>query len=50
MSYHVWSVDGYGVCTDNIRGFTTKQLLVLVDRAPEFSKEFRSWAEDIWLT
>ena len=46
MSYHYWSVDGYGICTDLI--VTDKnRLLNFIRQAPAFAKEIQEWITDI---
>lgn len=45
MSYSSWTVDGYGICVDDIEGVTTKKLLRLLKFAPKFKLEFLKWAE-----
>ncbi len=46
MSYHYWSVDGYGICTDLIA--TDKNRLVnFIRKAPAFAKEIQEWITDI---
>lgn len=44
MSYHTWTVDGYGICVDDI-ATTTERLLQLIRLAPEFYAEYLEWAE-----
>ena len=42
MSYHTWSVDGYGICTDDIE--TTKEKIEkLLGLAPKFNEEVRNY-------
>lgn len=46
MSYSSWTVDGYGICADDIEGVTTQSLLCLVKRAPNFRQVFLQQWED----
>lgn len=45
MSYHVWSVNGYGICTDRIRT-DEDRLLKLIRMAPKFEEEYLKWIKD----
>ena len=46
MSYSSWTVDGYGICADDIDGVTTQRLLRLVKYAPNFRQDFlQQWEE-----
>lgn len=47
MSMHYWSVDGYGICADDIRGYSKERLMSLIYMAPEFEKEYRDWMSDL---
>ncbi len=44
MSYHVWSTNGYGICTDGINT-TEERLLQLIKMAPSFAAGYIEWAE-----
>ena len=45
MSYRVWSVDGYGICTDDICT-DRDRLLSFIKQAPIFKEEFMEWIGD----
>lgn len=44
---HYWSIDGYGICTDDIKGYNKERLMSLIHMAPEFEKEYRDWMSDL---
>ena len=45
MSYHTWSVDGYGICTDDIT--TTKDRIEkLLSLAPNFNNEIQKYFKE----
>lgn len=45
MSYHYWTVDGYGICTDDIRT-DRDRLLNFIKQAPIFEEDFTEWIGD----
>ena len=45
MSYHTWTVDGYGICTNDIE--TTKERVEkLLQLAPEFNDIIHTWFKE----
>ena len=45
MSYHTWTVDGYGICTNNIE--TTKERVEkLLQLAPKFNNTIQTWFKE----
>jgi len=45
MSYSTWTVNGYGICTNDI--YTTKEKIeVLLQLAPKFNEEVSNWLEE----
>ncbi len=47
MSYHYWSIDGYGICADDI-STTKERILRLVHEAPRFEEVFLKWIESTY--
>ena len=44
MSYNIWSVNGYGICTDDI-STDRDRLLSFINQAPVFEKDFKEWID-----
>ena len=44
MSYHSWSVNGYGICTEDICT-DRDRLLTFIKQAPIFDKDFKEWID-----
>ena len=45
MSYHFWSVYGYGIKTDNIKP-DKERLMNFINQAPFFGTDFKEWLKD----
>ena len=46
MSYHTWSIDGYGIRTSDVTDLTVERLKAFIHLAPEYEKEFLEWLKD----
>ena len=44
MSYNIWSVNGYGICTDDICT-DRDRLQSFIRQAPVFEKDFKEWID-----
>ena len=44
MSYNIWSVNGFGICTDDICT-DRDRLLSFINQAPVFEKDFKEWID-----
>ena len=45
MSYCSWTVDGYGICVDDIGAVTEKALCDFIGQVPELDAEIKRWRE-----
>ena len=46
MSYHHWTIVGYGFCVDDIQVASADRLKKLISLAPEFENDINQWMED----
>lgn len=44
MSYNIWSVNGFGICTDDI-STDRDRLLSFIKQVPVFEKDFKEWID-----
>ena len=49
MSYHTWTVDGYGICTNGIET-TVERIEKLLSIAPKFQSAVHKWFEESEIT
>lgn len=46
MSYSTWHTYGYGICVDDISGFTVEKLQKLLSLAPKYEANINEWLKE----